>query len=330
MMTQNSTQMSSDTETSQKNQISKRYPKPHMIIPDEDMAWAMDQRSPVYKLWGECWRADPYGSRWILLKTSLGAENFKKAKKPLMESGLFLFENRLTVANGQRLYQWWIKNLHGCRSSYWKQQSIEVDAQNIEDPEVSDRIEKTDDNEIGTDNTTLTEIGNCCTEVGNNRTEVGVDSTGVGNNRTEVGAVSTAQPYLNSLVERISKALSNSSVTLQEHFIISLTIGEREKFLSFCLEKIKQLADRGTEVHTDCGWIAKHYEQYWNEFCKTRGAIAKTQDWANHPRRDEWIEEIRQGRPRFIALGGPREERAMRISFSEWAHANNLVWGAES
>jgi hypothetical protein len=100
-------------------QKAKKYDKPHMIIPDEDMAWALEQRSPVYKLWGECWRSDPYGSRWMLLHTSLEKENLKKAKKALIDAGLFLFENRLNVVDGKRCYQWWVKNLHGSRTHYW-------------------------------------------------------------------------------------------------------------------------------------------------------------------------------------------------------------------
>ncbi|MEC4817504.1 MAG: hypothetical protein SAK29_30175 [Scytonema sp. PMC 1069.18] len=114
-----SQQVSSAQETPEINQRTKKYNKPHMIIPDEDMAWALEQRPPVYKLWGECWRSDPYGSRWMPLLTSLGKENFKKAKRPLIDSGLFMFENRLSVVDGQRSYEWWVKNLHGCRSSYW-------------------------------------------------------------------------------------------------------------------------------------------------------------------------------------------------------------------
>jgi DNA-binding MarR family transcriptional regulator len=50
-------------------------------------------------------------------------------------------------------------------------------------------------------------------------------------------------------------------------------------------------------------------------------------DWENHPKRDEWIAQIRQGRGRFVALGGPREEWEKRQAFADWAIANHLVWG---
>ena len=40
-------QVSSAQETPLTNQRTKKYDLPHMIIPDEDMAWALEQRSPV-------------------------------------------------------------------------------------------------------------------------------------------------------------------------------------------------------------------------------------------------------------------------------------------
>jgi|GEM_PF-5976003 len=118
----------------------KKYDKPHMIIPDEDMAWALNERSPVFKLWGECWRSDPYGSRLVLLHTSLEKENLKKAKKALIDADLFLFENRLNVVDGKRCYQWWVKNLHGSRTRYWiegKNFGTEISEQDNENTDVS-------------------------------------------------------------------------------------------------------------------------------------------------------------------------------------------------
>ncbi|GJD22883.1 hypothetical protein RIVM261_078390 [Rivularia sp. IAM M-261] len=94
----------------------KNFNKPRLMIPDEDMEWALSQRLPVYRLWGECWRSDPNGV-WVPLQTSMGMENFRKAKKPLIDAGLFLFETRMTVINGKCHYQCWVKNLHGCKQS---------------------------------------------------------------------------------------------------------------------------------------------------------------------------------------------------------------------
>jgi hypothetical protein len=267
-------------------QKAKKYDKPHMIIPDEDMAWALEQRSPVYKLWGECWRSDPYGSRWMLLHTSLGKENLKKAKKPLIDAGLFLFENRLTLVDGKRCYEWWVKNLHGCRSIYWKLKDIEISATSVSNAlnlfdtdtnsEVNDTNlnadyeDRTQDAEVGTHNTTQGQGGTHHTNIGADNTNVGADNTNVGTDNTHVGTHNTTQPYLKSLSVRVSEALINVSSTSHKHFINSLKIGGGEKFLIFCLEKINALTAKGFEVHTHDGWIARHYDQYWEEFCNEK------------------------------------------------------------
>jgi len=260
----------------------KKYDKPHMIIPDEDMAWALEQRSPVYKLWGECWRSDPYGSRWMPLNTSLGKENLKKAKKPLIEAGLFLFENRLTIVDGKRCYEWWVKNLHGCRSVYWKIKDIEISATSestaldLFDTDTDHDLNNTDSDidyesgtphtEVGTHNTTQNQEGTQHTHVGADNTYVEADNTHVGADNTHVGTHNTTQPQLKPLSVRVSEALINVSVTSHKHFINSLKIGEGEEFLNFCLKKITALTAKGFEVHTHDGWIAKHYDQYWEEF----------------------------------------------------------------
>ena len=331
-------QVSSAQETHQINQRTKKYDKPHMIIPGEDMAWAVLQRPPVYKLWGECWRSDPYGSRWMPLVTSLGRENFKKAKRPLIESGLFLFESRLTIVDGQRCYEWWVKNLHGCRSAYWKLKGVEVGTldHTQDEEETGNTSMGTVDAEVGTQSTEIGtestaqkqgDIGN--TGIGAGDNDMGTNSTEAGTLDTEVGAISTTQPYLNSLRERVSKTLINISVTLHKHFSNSLTIRERGEFLNFCLEKIKRLDLKGIEVHTDHSWIASHYEQYWKEFCNEQRLItASANDWAAHPQLEEWLDKIRTlGFGAFIYEDGDRSED--RYQFYKWADSKNLIWGQE-
>ncbi|MDJ0544748.1 MAG: hypothetical protein PX637_10420 [Microcystis sp. M53601_WE4] len=41
-----------------------------------------------------------------------------------------------------------------------------------------------------------------------------------------------------------------------------------------------------------------------------------------YPKREEWIAEIRQGKGRFVAQGGPREEWEKRQAFFEAARAH--------
>jgi hypothetical protein len=111
-------------------------------------------------------------------------------------------------------------------------------------------------------------------------------------------------------------------------FLKTLSEGEKEKFLKFGLKKATELPHPPTLPQK---WVESNFKELYLQFRAELGeAIAPSQDWENHPRRDEWIEQIRQGRPRFIALGGPEEERQTRRQFAQWAEANNLVWGAES
>jgi hypothetical protein len=108
----------------------------------------------------------------------------------------------------------------------------------------------------------------------------------------------------------------------------TLSKSERENFLKFGLEKAAELPNPPTLPER---WIWVNFDELYQQFKAEVGeAIAPSQDWANHPYREEWIAEIREGRPQFIVLGGPEEERETRRQFAEWALANNLVWGAES
>ena len=106
----------------------------------------------------------------------------------------------------------------------------------------------------------------------------------------------------------------------------SLSLDQREKFLEFGLKKAEELPKLPTLPQK---WVERNWQELAIEFKKSNSTTVKT-DWSQHPQRNEWIEQIRQGRPRFIALGGPEEEREVRHQFAEWAEANNLVWGTES
>jgi hypothetical protein len=124
---------------------------------------------------------------------------------------------------------------------------------------------------------------------------------------------------------------SSSSQTINtfSNFIDSLSISQREKFLEFGLKKAAALPKPPELPHK---WIEKHYLEIYEQFKKTPEGKKFTteQDWANHPHRDEWIEQIRQGRPRFIAQGGPAQERETRRQFADWAEANHLIWEVQS
>jgi hypothetical protein len=110
-------------------------------------------------------------------------------------------------------------------------------------------------------------------------------------------------------------------------FIKSLSDSGREKFFNFVREKVKDFPQPINDLEA---WLAgtngagKERSRVYYDMFQTEVGEA---DWENHPKRDEWIAEIRQGKGRFVAQGGPREEWEKRQAFADWAIANNLVWG---
>ena len=82
--------------------------------------------------WLDCWEADPYGSRYVLMPDAdLKSSTRRKYRKQLKELGLFLFEMRL---DGNH-YQLWVLNRHGSRvKGYWsdKQSDQRRDDQTVE------------------------------------------------------------------------------------------------------------------------------------------------------------------------------------------------------
>ncbi|MBD2565892.1 MULTISPECIES: hypothetical protein [Nostoc] len=102
------------------------YKRLHVIIPIEDMLWASQQKPSVTQLWQESWTADPYGSRWMPLTSTLGYSTFICAKKILAESGLFIFKPDKSVEDGRETASWMVKNLHGSRmKEFWEKANAE-------------------------------------------------------------------------------------------------------------------------------------------------------------------------------------------------------------
>lgn len=112
------------------------------------------------------------------------------------------------------------------------------------------------------------------------------------------------------------------TINTYSNFINPLSETEREKFLEFGLKKAAELPKPPALPKR---WVERNWQELSAEFKKS--VPPSLQDWSQHPRRDEWIEQIRQGRPRFVAQGGPPEDRETRRQFAQWAEANNLVWG---
>jgi hypothetical protein len=159
-------------ENASKSQGKSKYTELHMIIPVEDMKWALNQSPTIYKLFGECWASDPFGSRFMLLSTTLRGDNLRKAKKVIKDAGLFEFKVEMHVVAGERYYETFVINYHGSRSSYWKLKNQIDNPDQIDNPGQIDRRDtrtdkrdtRTDKRDTRTDNPgvppeTLTEQG---------------------------------------------------------------------------------------------------------------------------------------------------------------------------
>ncbi len=91
-----------------------------MIIPIEDYDFIATQKPSVRDFWMQCWRSDPYGSRWQVLNHKLSYSAFKKAKKLLSDRGLFLFKRESSIRDNRETVCWLVLNLHGSRQNdYW-------------------------------------------------------------------------------------------------------------------------------------------------------------------------------------------------------------------
>ncbi|BAZ66283.1 hypothetical protein NIES4106_10330 [Fischerella sp. NIES-4106] len=106
---------------------SAKYNKPHCIIPIDDLQWVMKQIKSVQILWDECWASDPFGSRWIQLKTGLSERAFRLARKILYTAGLFQFKRDICIDDARKTAGWLVINLHGARriADFWKKEEPE-------------------------------------------------------------------------------------------------------------------------------------------------------------------------------------------------------------
>ena len=90
-----------------------------------------NQTATVQKLWHQCWRSDPYGSRWQVLNHTLNDRSFRRAKKILSDQGLFVFKPDHSISDGREVVCWLVMNLHGARrSDYWLRQNRPSDGKN--------------------------------------------------------------------------------------------------------------------------------------------------------------------------------------------------------
>ena len=106
--------------TKSKQSTGSKFNRPHMIIPEEDTTWAVNQKPCVLRFWQQCWLADPYGSRWMKLVTNLSDSAFRLGRRVLEAASLFVFR-RISIGSDGRTSVWEVKNLHGARvKDFWQ------------------------------------------------------------------------------------------------------------------------------------------------------------------------------------------------------------------
>jgi hypothetical protein len=111
--------------TKSKQSTGSKFNRPHMIIPEEDTTWAVNQKPCVLRFWQQCWLADPYGSRWMKLVTNLSDSAFRLGRRVLEAASLFIFR-RLSTGSDGRTSVWEVKNLHGARvKDFWQIEKAE-------------------------------------------------------------------------------------------------------------------------------------------------------------------------------------------------------------
>ncbi len=111
--------------------------------------------------------------------------------------------------------------------------------------------------------------------------------------------------------------------------IKTLSESERENFLNFSLEKCKSLPKL---PELPMKWIEAHSSELYAQFLSTPEAAANgvaNTDWTQHQDWNDWLGEMREGVPRFVALG-TCFDRKMRRAIADWADERGLIWGTES
>lgn len=122
---------------------------------------------------------------------------------------------------------------------------------------------------------------------------------------------------------------SNDPSYFFQLFINSLSEGERESFLKFAHEKAKAMPNPPQLVEA---WIAKHYADLHKQFVSSaagreakKDAIAKSKDWRNDPRFNEWIKASFERSEMWVQED--EAEREERNSFHRWAQQVNAYEG---
>lgn len=94
---------------------------PFFMIPAGDRQKVRELGLGLQDYWLDCWEADAYGSRWVLMsRADLKNTTDAKYRKQLEELGLFAFKKDRVVKAGRLTSQLFVINLHGSRRDNWR------------------------------------------------------------------------------------------------------------------------------------------------------------------------------------------------------------------
>lgn len=140
-------------------------------------------------------------------------------------------------------------------------------------------------------------------------------------------AIATHQTEAESPVQAESE---NSKINkTYSDFIKTLSESERESFLEFGNKKASQLPK---PPELPLKWIEANWQELYALFLSTPYAMAASiadTDWTSHPDWEDWLAQMREGVPRFVALGTCFDNKTRR-AIASWADNRGLIWGAES
>ena len=127
-----------------------------------------------------------------------------------------------------------------------------------------------------------------------------------------------------------SKA-STSPHTIQTYtdYTNSLSDSEKEKFLEFGLKKASLLPN---PPQLPQRWIEANWQELHEQFKNTPEATAaatEATDWTQHPDWENWLAHMREGVPKFVALGTCFDWKKRR-AIADWADERGLIWGVET
>lgn len=125
------------------------------------------------------------------------------------------------------------------------------------------------------------------------------------------------------------------------NFIQTLSESEREQFEKFVRIEWKKLTTKNGELGEEIVSLerflsrAEDIKNWYQRFLNSPAGeeVKKSEvasiDWTQHPEWSDWLAIMREGVPRFVALGTCFDHKTRR-AIADWADERGLIWGTES